>query len=204
MTTIYLMRHSEGFKKLQGEMLTNDSVQLINEKNPLSVEGEKIAESFANKEEFKNLDIVYSSNYVRAMSTAKYFAFNNNIKVNIDERLKERVQGINSWNELPSDFEERQLQDENYKIGFGENQKEVRSRMIEAFLDILYKNKDKRVVIVSHATAITFLLKKWCMINNHSLIFNNKEFFDGNWDYCTCFKMIFNDNQLIDIVKVSR
>ena len=39
MTTIYLIRHSEGFQKLQGNILTKDSVQLINEKNPLSVGG---------------------------------------------------------------------------------------------------------------------------------------------------------------------
>ena len=40
MTTIYLIRHSEGFQKLQGNILTKDSVQLINEKKPLSVDGE--------------------------------------------------------------------------------------------------------------------------------------------------------------------
>ncbi|MBQ9072799.1 MAG: hypothetical protein IJY25_06545 [Bacilli bacterium] len=35
-------------------------------------------------EEFLHFDIVYSSNYVRAISTAKYFTNN---KVNIDESL---------------------------------------------------------------------------------------------------------------------
>ena len=104
MTTIYLIRHSEGFKKIQGIMNTSDSVQLINEKNPLSCDGEKLAEKLASNPEFQNIDVVWSSNYVRALSTAKYFAVNNNLKVNIDERLRERVQGITSWEELPDDF----------------------------------------------------------------------------------------------------
>ena len=48
MTTIYLIRHSEGFKKIQGIMNTSDSVQLINEKNPLSVAGEDKAKAIIN------------------------------------------------------------------------------------------------------------------------------------------------------------
>ena len=195
MTTIYLFRHSQAFKSLQGEMNTKDSVQIINEKSPLSVYGEKLAEKIAIDNEFKDIDKVYSSNYVRAMSTAKYFANNNSLKVNIDDRLGERVQGITSWDELPKDFEERQLNDETYKIGFGENQLEVRKRMEEAFDEILNANKGSRVVIVSHATAITFLLKKWCTIEYAKpYLFNGEEFFDGKWDFCTGFKLSFDDN----------
>ena len=141
MTTVYLIRHSEGFQKMQGKILSNDSVQLINEKNPLSVNGEKMAEKLSLNVELQNLDIVWSSNYVRAMSTAKYIAFNNNLKVNIDGRLKERIQGINSWDELPTDFEKKQFIDVNYKIGFGESQNEVRKRMEEVFLEMVRKQE---------------------------------------------------------------
>lgn len=42
MTTIYLMRHSEPLKF--NIINCNDSLQLQNEKWPLSVEGEKLAE----------------------------------------------------------------------------------------------------------------------------------------------------------------
>ena len=87
MTTFYLIRHSEGFQKLQGNILTKDSVQLINEKNPLSVDGETLAKNISSNSEFKNIDNLFSSSYVRAMATAKYFAVNNNLKVNIDEKL---------------------------------------------------------------------------------------------------------------------
>ena len=204
MTTVYILRHSQAFVSQQGNMNTKDSVQLINEKSPLSVYGEELAKKVSLNPEFNNIDIVYASNYVRAMATAKYFANNNNTKVNIDDRLGERVQGITSWDELPKDFEERQLTDKTFKVGFGENQIEVRKRMEEVLDEIIKDSKDKRIVIVSHATAISFLLMKWCTVEYQKpYLFNGKEFFDGKWDYCTSFKLSFDDNNnLIDIENI--
>ena len=201
MTTVYLVRHSEGFKPMLGEINTSDSLQLINEKTPLSYDGEIIAKTMADHDEFKNIDAVWSSSYVRAIETAKYFAHNNNLLVNVDDRLGERVQGINDWNELPSDFGERQFIDDTYKVGFGENQIEVRKRMEEVFFEILNKNKNKRIVIVSHSTAMAFLLMRWCKVfYSDSYLFNDKEFFDGKWKFCETFKLDFDDdNNLIDI-----
>ena len=202
MTIVYLIRHSEGFRPLQGIFNTNDSVQLINEKSPLSLNGEKLAEHISSQNEFQDLDIVWCSNYVRAMCTAKYFAVNNNLKVNIDDRLKERVQGITSWDELPDDFGEKQLTDETYKIGFGENQIEVRNRMDEVFFEILNANKNKKIAIIGHSTAITFLLKKWCDIKyNEPYKFNNKIFFDGKWNFCEVFKLMFDDNNELESIE---
>ena len=62
--------------------------QIKNEQNPLSDNGEILAQELSNIAEFKNIDVLYSSNYVRAISTAKYIAEKNNIKINIDERLR--------------------------------------------------------------------------------------------------------------------
>ena len=196
MTTVYLIRHSEGFKSLKGVCLTSDSLQLINEKSPLSVIGEELAKSVSLNKEFNNLSVVWSSNYVRAMATAKYFAVNNNLKVSIDDRLGERVIGIESWDEMPEDYEKRQMLDEYYKIGFGESQIEVRKRMEDAFCEILDNNINKKIAIVGHSTAISFLLKKWCEIEyKKPYRFNGKEFFDGNWKFCEVFKLVFDDDK---------
>ena len=83
------------------------------------------------------------------MATAKYFAVNNNLKVNLDDRRRERIQGITTWEELSEDF--------------GESQIEVRKRMEEVFEEILNANKNKRVIIVNHSTATSFLLKNGVM-----------------------------------------
>ena len=194
-TTIYLIRHSEPFKVHRGSVRTNETILLENEKSPLSINGEKMAERFANIEEFKNLDVVYSSNYVRAMSTAKYFASVNDLKVNIDDRFNERIHGVDSWSDLPSNFEINQFGDENYKVGFGESQKEVQRRMYEVLCEILKENQGKRIAIVSHSTAMAFLLKKWCEVYyDKKYTFQDKTFFDGKWQYLETFKLIFNDN----------
>ena len=194
-TTIYLIRHSEPFKVHRGSVRTNETILLENEKSPLSINGEKMAERFANMEEFKNLDMVYSSNYVRAMSTAKYFASVNDLKVNVDDRFNERIHGVNSWSELPSNFVIKQFEDENYKVGFCESQKEVQTRMYEALCDILKENQGKRIAIVSHSTAMAFLLKKWCKVYyDKSYTFEDRPFFDGKWQYLETFRLTFNEN----------
>lgn len=202
-TIIYLIRHSEPLDSNKVIKMTKETLLQANEKKPLSIIGEKRAEKWAWNLEFKNLDSVWSSNYVRAIATAKYFADRNNLKINIDERLKEREYGVSSYDELPANFEERQIKDANYKIGNGENQREVQKRMDEALRDIITKNKGKTIAIISHATAITFLLKKWCDIQYPNKYVFKKNFFNGKWNYLETFKLIFDeDNKLIDINQI--
>ena len=162
MNTVYLIRHSKPLKV--NNEFNNDNLQIQNEKSSLSIEGENIAKEKLNNKEFDNIDILFSSNYVRAIQSAKFLSAKNNIEINIISDLGERKFGINSWNELPEYFERKQFLDENYKIGNGESQKEVRDRMYSTIIKILEENINKRIAIVSHATAISYLLKKWCDI----------------------------------------
>ena len=201
MTTIYLIRHSKTLKV--NNDLNIDNLQVQNEKNCLSIEGEEIAKEKFNNQEFNNIDLLFSSNYVRAIQTSKYIAAKNNIEINIMSDLGERKFGISSWDELPEQFERKQFLDENYKIGNGESQKEVSDRMYNAIMNIIDNYKDKTIAIVSHATAISYLLKKWTNIqivdDKLRYTFNDKILLDGYFNYCETFKLVFNDNNLIDI-----
>ena len=199
MTTIYFIRHSEALK--YNNVNNSDSLQLQNEKWILTENGENIAKEKSKLEELKNFDIVFSSNYVRAIGTAKYFTSD---KINIDERYGERKFGINSWDELPTDFGERQFADFNYKIVNGESINEVIKREEEALNDILNNYKEKKILIVGHSTALAALFSKWCKINyDGPYTYNDKEFFDGKWNYCETFKLEFDDNKnLISINNV--
>ena len=202
MTTLYLVRHSEPFKGHRGIVDNSESLLLSNMKSPLSVNGEHLAEEISNNKEFDNLDLVWSSNYVRTISTAKYFAFRNGLKVNVTDKLNERIHGINSWDELPSDFEEHQFEDENYKLENGESQKEVRERISKFIDQLLLENKNKRILIVGHSTATAFLLKKWCDVSySGSYKYKDIEFFDGKWNYCETFKLEFDDNNNLISIK---
>ena len=204
MTTIYLMRHSKPLKV--DNVFNTDNLQIQNEKSILSIEGEEIAKEKSNNKELENIDVVYSSNYVRAIQTAKYIAGKNNLDINIVSDLGERKFGIDSWDELPEGFEKKQLIDENYKIGNGESQIEVRERMYNTIMRIVSDNKGKRVAVVSHATAICFLLKKWCSIEisegKGNITFNGKTVFNGTLDYCVTFKLEFDGNNLVNIENI--
>lgn len=199
MTTIYLIRHSKPLKV--NNELNRDSLQLQNEKQSLSIEGEQIASEKLSNNEFNDLDALYSSGYVRTIQTAKYLANRNELEINIISDLGERKFGIDTWEQLPENFERKQFLNENYKIGNGESQKEVSNRMYSTILKILQKNKDKRIAIVSHATAITFLLKNWCDIETVEdklrYSFNGNILLDGNFNYCETFKLEFDDNNKV-------
>lgn len=206
-TIIYISRHSEPMKV--ENTLSNDNLQLQNEKQILSPEGERRAKILSEIDELQDIDVVISSNYVRAMSTAKYIANKNNKDLIILDDFGERKFGINSWDELPTDFENLQLKDKNYKMTDGESRKEVTQRMLNALNTILEKYKGKKIAIISHGTAMSFLFMIWCEVKPSNkgewarkLIFNNKEFFDGKFFAPELFKLEFEDNELIDIKNI--
>ena len=139
------------------------------------------------------------------MSTAKYVAHYNNLKVNIDESFNERIHGVESYKELPTSFEELQFNNEDYKIGYGESKREVANRMKKGIDRLLDEYKDKRIVIISHATAIMYYLSlytKTAYLAN--CYFKDKIYFDGNLDYLETFKLEFVDNELINITNIKK
>ena len=205
MTIIYLIRHSKPLDV--NNELSTDTLQIQNEKKVLSKEGENLAKGKFNNSIFNDIEVIFTSNYVRTIETAKYISENNDIKINILDELGERRFGISSWSEKPKDFERRQFLDENYKIGDGENKKEVEERMYDCILKILKENKNKTIAIVSHATAISYLLNKWCNIkiedNMLSYKYNNKEILKGPINYCETLKLTFDiENNLKNIEKI--
>ena len=207
-TIVFIARHSEPFRKLIGEYNSNEIEQIRNEKNPLSVNGEKKALQMSEYKELQDIEVIYSSHYVRAMATAKYIAEKNNIKLNVDFRLGERKFGVKTMSDLPKDFYEHQFSDWNYKFQDGESLNEVKDRMTEVFFEILNKNKGKKIMIVSHGTSLTTLLSTWCNIilnketNLRELFFNDNIFFKGNWHAPELFKLEFNNNDLIKIENI--
>jgi len=199
MTIVYFMRHSEALKF--NNKNNSDSLQIQNEKWPLTIKGENIARAKSLEKEFSDIDIVYSSNYVRAIATAKYFT---NDKVNIDENFGERKFGIDSWDDLPINFGKKQFDDFNYKLDNGESLNEVILRQIDSLNRIMLEHKNKKILIVGHSTALASLFSTWCEVTyDGPYKFCEKEFFDGKWNFCETFKVTFdNENNLIDIENI--
>jgi len=206
-TLIYLIRHAQPIKIELKNVNNNDDCQIQNEKQVLSLKGEKQALELSKKDIFKNIDSVYSSKYVRAIETAKYIASENNIPILIDERLGERKLGVE---EKSKEFWLEQMYNENIKAIGGENQKEVRKRMIESIEDILKNEKGKKVAVVTHATVMTFLLMNWCKFENaildgkkRKLSFNNKIVIDDSFNTPEVFELVFDDDIIYSIKRIN-
>ena len=205
MTEVYLIRHSEKYRNFNN-IINDDSFQLFNEKIILSINGEMLANKLANMEEMSNIDVVFASNYVRSIGTAKYIAYRNKIDVNIDKNFGERIYGINSIDGIMDDFNVKQWNDIDYKLPNGESRRDVTNRMYNALIRVINDYKNKRIAIVSHGTAISFLLDKWCdvFVNynndnkmNTKIVFKNKIIFDNNISAPCVFKIDFDDNNII-------
>lgn len=203
-TTIYLIRHSIPFKEHKGITITKEPLLIENEKTPLSILGEEKSKEYFKNIEFNNIDTIWSSNYARTMSTAKYLAYYNNQSVNIDEIFNERIHGVNSYKELPINFEQLQFNNDNYKIGYGESKREVSLRMQKGINRLLDEYPGKRIAIITHATAIMYYLSLHCNTTYlDNCYFEDKLFFDGNFDYLETFKLEFNNNkELINITNI--
>lgn len=211
MTEVYLIRHSEKYRNFNN-IINDDSFQLFNEKIILSINGEMLANKLANMEEMSNIDVVFASNYVRSIGTAKYIAYRNKIDVNIDKNFGERIYGINSVDEIIDDFNVKQWNDIDYKFPNGESRRDVTNRMYNALIRVINDYKNKRIAIVSHGTAISFLLDKWCdvFVNynndnkmNTKIVFKNKIIFDNNISAPCVFKIVFDDNNIISIENIN-
>ena len=194
MTTIFLIRHSEPLK----------STDIINEEISLSSNGELKAKKLADLEELRDIDLIYSSEYKRAISTARYIALKNDLLLNISSKLNERRLG--DVNSVPKSFWLTQLYEEDAKADGGESRKEVCERMLELINYILDNYKDKRIVLVSHGATITFLLMNWCKLVSASLetksrhlVFNNKDIINGVINCPHVFKLEFDGIDLVNI-----
>lgn len=211
MTEVYLIRHSEKYRNFNN-IINDDSFQLFNEKIILSINGEMLANKLANMEEMSNIDVVFASNYVKSIGTAKYIAYRNKIDVNIDKNFGERIYGINSVDGIMDNFNVKQWNDIDYKLPNGESRRDVTNRMYNALIRVINDYKNKRIAIVSHGTAISFLLDKWCdvFVNynndnkmNTKIVFKNKIIFDNNISAPCVFKIVFDDNNIISIENIN-
>lgn len=206
MTTLYLIRHSVRMPLKTIKYNTTQDKLILNEKIILSSDGESRAKLLSEKEELQNIDVVYASNCVRTLQTAKYIIEKQNLSVTIDDRLDERRVGIPNDDIYP-DWFERQYKDENYKTVGGESQKDVRNRMDEAITEILKQHKDKRIAIFSHGYAITFYLLKYCKLTNltdkkFTFEFKNKIVFDKKINAPEVFKLTFANEELMNIESI--
>lgn len=204
-TIIYLIRHAETVQE-NGIRNANENSQMINEKEILSVHGEKQSQKLSENIELSHIDIIWSSSYARAKATAKYIASKNNLPINIDSSLNERKLGnLKELGEFMKDKKTRdpsqeQLLDRNFKTSDGESAEDTRQRMTKFFDKILQEYNWKKIAVVSHGGSIKFFLLNWCKVNEDvKLVYKNTVL-----DITSPFllKLTFRENELLNLEQI--
>ena len=204
MKTIYLIKHSGPFVDIKNyEDYENVLWEDYNRNMILSTEGEKRAEELCNIEELDNVDRIFTSNSVRAIATAKYLAEKNNIKIELDKRIDERIFGVETLNDLPKDFNKLSFDNKNFKMKSGESFNEVDSRFINFINDLLEQDSNKNVLVI-HGLILLSYLETICDFSFDGNIFDikykNKVIINGNPKSPSVYKITYNDNkEVIDV-----
>ena len=204
-TIIYLVRHAETIDE-NGIRNTNEDSQMINEKEILSIKGEQDSKKLSEKDELKDIDIIWCSSYTRAKQTAKYIANKNNLQYNIDERLCERklgnIEDLAKFmsNKSTRDPSREQLAFPNFKTRGGESANDTNRRMNEFIKEIIEKYDGKKVVVVSHGGAIKFYLLTHCKVNKDLVLeYKGKEL---TIESPCLLKLTFRKKKLINLEKI--
>ena len=149
MTTVYFIRHAQA-----------DNANRDGRNRSLTEKGladRKLVTAFLQD---KDIDIVMSSPFRRAVDTVANFAAKNGFEIEIVEDFRERKSDIDLTKEnIGFDaFMERQWTDFNYTYSDGECLAAVQKRNITALNDVLRKHKDKNIVIGTHGTALSTII----------------------------------------------
>ena len=149
--------------------------------------------------------MVVSSNYVRSISTAKYIADNNKVPVIVDDLFNERKFGIKDKTKLPADFFKKQFLNREYKLKGGESFDDVKERTIKGLIKVIKANVGKKALIVTHSSAITFMLSKWCDVeyNTRYIIRYKEKLIVDGFSAPDLIELKFNEkNKLVKIRRV--
>ena len=148
MTTVYFIRHAESDASVRDGRI-----------RPLTEKGladRKLVTDFLHD---KNIDVVLSSPFKRAIDTVADFADKNNLKIETIEDFRER-KSDSDWNR-EHDYDtlnKRQWDNFAYTLSDGECIAEVQERNIAALNEVLLKYKNKTIVIGTHGMALSTII----------------------------------------------
>jgi len=184
LTVVYFVRHAESDHTVIDELT-----------RPLTIKGKKDAKELVGHFDSISIDSIYSSPYLRAISTIKPIADKKNIKINIRDNLKERLSN-SSWIHNQMDLEtfvDRMWFDTKTSVDGGETIAELKKRNISELTSILNESNNRTIIIGTHGTALASI------ISNYECAFTGKDFmkFINVMPYIV--KMMFKGQDLLKI-----
>lgn len=158
MTTVYFVRHAEP------NLGNHDEV--TRELTEKGLQDRRLVTAFLSD---KNVDVVLSSPYKRAVDTVRDSAESKGLGVGLVDDFRER-KVESGWIEDFDSFCKSQWEDFDYKLTDGESLGEVQERNINILERILHLYEGKTIVVGSHGTALSTI------INYYDKAFGYSEF----------------------------
>ena len=146
MTTVYFIRHAEPNYENHDDMSRELSAKGMEARN-------LVTKFLADKD----IDVILSSPFKRAVDTVREFAEYKGLNINIVNDFRERKID-NIWIEDFTAFCKSQWADFDFKLSDGECLNEVQKRNIAALNDVLLKYEGKNIVVGSHGTALSTII----------------------------------------------
>lgn len=205
MKKIYLIRHSGPFVKLKDE--ENMEWKIRNKNMILSSKGEENAKKLIYVKELKNIDEIYSSNSARAIATVKYIAEENNLAVKIENRINERVIGVENIRDIPKEYIKRQFENKEYKLEDGESIDEVRERFTQVINEIINNSNLKKIILSVHCVALMAYFSTFSKVeydnSKFKVIFKDKVVMNGYVGNPDVYELTIDDNgKIVDLKNI--
>jgi broad specificity phosphatase PhoE len=156
-TKLYLIRHGQSGGNVEGRFGGHSPT-------PLSDLGREQALVTAEALSREQIDVIYSSDLLRAVQTAEPLAGKLGLDVNKTSAFRERDVGVlegltfrESKEKYPKDYYALINRNINHKITDGESYRHLLRRGTGALKEILRVHRGKKIVIYSHTGAICYL-----------------------------------------------
>ncbi len=175
----YILRHGEAVSNIENI----NSCWPEQRENPITEKGRRSIEKLLPRLKKNKIDLIFSSDILRAKQTAEIVARGLGIKENYDKRLREIDTGeLNSkpreeakkYFDLENNFSQKELAERSFMEGFlgGENYAQVLLRIQDFIRDIDTKHQNKNILIITHGDPIILLLSSF-------LGWTKEEFFEN-------------------------
>ena len=186
MTTIYFVRHAESDNSVRDGRI-----------RPLTDKGHTDCALVTDYLQDKNIEIVLTSPYKRAVDTVAGFAEDSGLSIITIEDFRERKSDSDWVRETDFyPFMERQWADFSYSLSDGECLAVVQERNIAALEDVLGKHQGKNIVIGTHGTALSTI------INYYDNSYGFADFMDMVDIMPLVVKMVFDGNRFVGMEKI--
>lgn len=182
-TTVYFIRHAEPDYENHDDMTRE-----------LSEKGLKDRTLVTEFLQDKQIDVVLSSPFKRAVDTVREFAEKQGIEIGIVEDFRER-RIDNCWIEDFKGFCKKQWEDFSYKLSDGESLQEVQDRNIAALKNVVKDYAGKNIVVGSHGTALSTI------INYYDTSFGHAQFEEIRGLMPWVVQFTFDDEDCVEIRK---